>query len=345
MTGQTGSYLAEQLLNRRYKVIGLKRRTSQPNLHNLQNVVEDPNFILENGDLQDVSSLFSVVQKWQPSEVYHMGAQSHVRVSFDEPLHTFDVTGRGTLNLLEAIRQSCPTARLYNASSSEMFGGMYSFSKHEHYNVRDRPIKKEELQIVYQDEHTPFAPNSPYAVAKLASFHLSRMYRESYNLFIVNGISMNHESGRRGTEFVTRKISTYFAKMGAHGKIYTPSQKLKLGNLDSYRDWIFAGDVAYAAWLSLQHKVPLDYVFCGGQTKSIHELLFLIAELAGVCNPMGHIEIDKALFRPNEVPFLRGRYDKAKKILGWEPTMSFEELVQLIYKADLDCELSRHCGH
>ncbi len=310
VTGQDGSYLAELLLNKNYKVVGIKRRTSIISTSRIDHLFGNPNFILEYGNLNDSGCMHRLLMKHGPDEIYNLAAQSHVRVSFETPEETADFVGMGVLRLLEATRNICPKAKIYQASSSEMFG--------------DNPESP-------QNESTRLMPASPYACSKVFAHNLCRNYRESYGMFISSGILFNHESPRRGETFVTRKITTAAAKikLGLQDKLY-------LGNLDAKRDWGFAGDYVEAMWLMLQQERPDDYVVATGETHSVKEFLTIVFEYAGI-EIDKHVEIDERLFRPHEVPLLLGDYSKAKMSLDWEPKTRFIELAKMMYDEDLRC--------
>ena len=314
VTGQDGSYLAELLLEKNYKVVGVKRRTSLITTDRIDHIYENPDFSLVYGNLHDSPSLYRILKESNPDEIYNLGAQSHVRVSFDVPEETVDATALGTLRLLEACRLLCPNAKVYQASSSEMYG--------------DNPS-------VPQDENTRMTPASPYACAKLFSHNLIRNYRIGYGMHASSGILFNHESPRRGETFVTRKITRAAAriKLGLQDKLY-------LGNLDAKRDWGFAGDYVYAMWLMLQQENPDDYVIATGETHTVREFLEKTFEIAGL-SIEDHVRIDNRFFRPHEVPVLLGDPGKAKKILRWKPTIDFENLVKLMYDSDLKEESKR----
>jgi len=306
ITGQDGSYLAELLLSKGYEVYGIVRRLSIPNTENIKNILND--VCLVEGDLTDQSSLNSIVNDIKPDEIYNLGAQSFVGTSWKQPVLTTEVTGLGAVRVFEAAKQHCPDAKIYQASSSEMFG-----------KVQETP----------QTENTMFYPRSPYGCAKLYAHWMGVNYRESYNMHISMGIMMNHESKRRGIEFVTRKISNGVAKI-----YYGLSNELRLGNLDAKRDWGFAGDYVEAMWLMLQQDKPDDYVISTGQSHSIREFLEIAFELINL-NYEDYVVVDPAFYRPTEVETLQGDYSKAKQILGWEPKMSFEDLVSSMVLNDL----------
>ncbi len=308
ITGQDGSYLAEFLLSKGYKVIGAKRRSSLICTDRIDNIFGHENFHMEYFDLNDTGCIYRLLAKYRPHEFYNLAAQSHVRVSFDIPENTVDGIAMGTLRILEAIRNTLPNCKFYQASSSEMFG--------------DNP------NYPY-DENSKLMPASPYACAKVFAHNLVRNYRESYDLFACSGILFNHGSPRRGETFVTRKI-TLAAAMIKEGL----QEKLYLGNLDAHRDWGFAGDYVEAMWLMLQQEKPEDFVISTGETHSVKEFLELVFEAAGL-DINQHVEIDERLFRPHEVPYLLGDCTKAKQKLGWTPKIAFKELAKLMFEEDL----------
>lgn len=311
ITGQDGSYLAELLLSKGYEVFGLTRRTSTVNNERIQHI-EDKIHLLQ-GDLLDQSSLASAVMEAQPDEVYNLAAQSFVKTSWNQPVLTGEFTAIGVTRMLEAIRTVNPKIKFYQASSSEMFG-----------KVTETP----------QKETTRFYPRSPYGVAKVYGHYITLNYRESYDLFACSGILFNHESPRRGLEFVTRKISNAVARISL-GK----QKKLELGNLDSERDWGFAGDYVEAMWLMLQQDAPDDYVIATGEKHSVKEFVELAFKAVGITDWQQYIDADKPEFlRPAEVDYLIGDYSKAKKDLGWEPKTSFQTLVEMMVKADVILE-------
>jgi len=319
ITGQDGSYLAELLLGKGYEVHGIIRRASSFNTGRLDPIYQDPHvdkkrLFLHYGDLADASALARLIGKIQPEEIYNLAAQSHVRVSFDAPEYTADVTGTGTIRLLEAIRETGIKPRFYQASSSEMYGL---------------------VQEVPQKETTPFYPRSPYGAAKVYSYWITVNYRESYGMHASNGILFNHESPRRGETFVTRKITRAVAhiKAGLQDKLF-------LGNLDAKRDWGYAKEYVEAMWLMLQQETPDDYVIATNETHSIREFLDVSFGHAGL-DWKKHVEIDARYFRPAEVELLIGDYTKAKKQLGWEPRTRFADLARLMVDADIEL-LRRH---
>jgi len=310
ITGQDGSYLADLLLEKKYKVYGLVRRTSTPSTERIHHLLDKIELIP--GDMGDTSSLFNTIKTIEPDEIYNLAAMSFVPQSWTEPISTGNITGLGTARILEAIRKSDLNVKFYQASSSEMFG---------------------KVQEVPQSEKTPFYPRSPYGVAKVYAYWLTVNYRESYGMFACNGILFNHESPRRGYEFVTRKITSAVAriKLGLQ-------KELRLGNLDAKRDWGYAGDYVKAMWLMLNHKEPDDYVMCTGETHSVKEFTEEAFNCVGIKDWQGYVKTDPKLLRPAEVNLLIGDYSKAKRILGWEPKIKFKELVKMMVDADLKLE-------
>lgn len=306
ITGQDGSYLAELLLEKGYEVYGIVRRSSLEKYDRIEQITEKVRLV--EGDLTDQSSLDHAIQQVQPDEVYNLAAQSFVPVSWNQPVLTADVTGLGALRVLEALRKHSPKAKFLQASSSEMFG-----------KVVESP----------QTEKTRFHPRSPYGVAKVFGHHITVNYRESYKLFACSSICFNHESPRRGGEFVTRKVTQHVAKI----KLGL-SNKLKMGNLDAQRDWGFAGDYTRAMWMILQQREPDDFVISTGQTHSVQELLEVAFSRAGL-DWKKYVEIDPKLVRPAEVDYLCGDSSKARKVLGWEPKVGFKELIEMMVDADL----------
>jgi GDPmannose 4,6-dehydratase len=312
ITGQDGSYLAELLLAKGYEVHGLVRRSSTFNTSRIDHIYQDPHetgarLFLHYGDLSDNEMITHIIYNIQPDEVYHLGAQSHVRVSFDTPEYTGNVTGIGTTRLLEAIRRCDSGTRFYQASSSEMFGSA------------SPP----------QSEDTVFQPRSPYACAKLYAYWMTRNYREGYHLFAANGILFNHESPRRGETFVTRKITRGIARILA-GK----EQYLYLGNLEARRDWGFAPEYVECMWRILQQDTPGDYVIGTGETHSVDEFLHAAFAYAGL-EVKDHVRIDQRYFRPTEVEVLIADPSRSAEVLGWKPRLKFSELVKIMVDADL----------
>lgn len=310
VSGQDGSYLAELLLGKGYEVHGLVRRSSNGNTERIDHLgaQNGDRFALHYGDLTDTASLIHAVEASQPDEVYNFASQSHVRISFDVPESTADITAMGALRLLEAVRRITPAAKFYQASSSEMFG---------------KAIE------VPQNEKTPFHPRSPYGIAKVFAHWTAVNYREAFGMFVSSGILFNHESPRRADNFVTRKITSGVAEILA-GKRKT----LALGNLEARRDWGYAPEYVDAAWRILQQKEPSDYVIATGEMHSVKELVVEAFRLAGIRNWKRHVVIDPALYRPAEVDELRGDSRKAKRELGWEPKVRFRELVRIMLEAD-----------
>jgi len=313
ITGQDGSYLAELLLQKGYEVHGIIRRASSFNSSRIDHLYQDRHtrgvkLFLHYGDLSDSVSLVKMLYDLKFDEIYHLGAQSHVRVSYDIPEYTADITGVGTIRILEAIRETASNPRFYQASSSEMFG-----------KVAEIP----------QRETTPFHPRSPYGVAKVFSYWATVNYREGYNMFACNGILFNHESPRRGETFVTRKITRAIAhiKLGLQEKLY-------LGNLDAKRDWGYAPEFVEAMWLILQQDQPDDYVIATGETHSVKEFCEEAFAHAGL-DWSKYVEIDERYYRPAEVDLLIGDASKAKRVLGWEPKTRFKDLAKLMVDADL----------
>jgi len=309
VTGQDGSYLAELLLEKGYRVIALKRRTSSICAARIESIYNHKNFYIEYFDLNDASCIWRLFSQYQPDEIYNLAAQSHVRASFDIPEHTVDGVALGTLRMLNAMRELCPNARFYQASSSEMFGDTWD----------DLPF----------NEDTKMMPASPYSCAKLCAHHLVRNYRESYDLHCNSGILFNHESPRRGETFVTRKITRAAAriKLGLQ-------EFIELGNMDAKRDWGFAGDYVEAMWLMLQREEPDDYVIATGEAHSVREFLECVFEYAEIDDPMKYVRYNKKYLRPHEVPILIGDASKAKKVLGWEPKVDFKSLAKMMYDQD-----------
>ncbi|HJR77252.1 MAG TPA: GDP-mannose 4,6-dehydratase [Nitrospiraceae bacterium] len=316
ITGQDGSYLAEFLLAKGYDVYGIIRRSSSFNTGRIDGIYQDPHqadarLHLAYGDLNDASSMNRILRTIRPDEIYNLGAQSHVRVSFDIPEYTAEITGLGTVRLLEAIRESGLKPKFYQASSSEMFG---------------------KVQEIPQRETTPFYPRSPYGAAKLFAHWMTVNYREAYGLFACNGLLFNHESPRRGETFVTRKITKAAAriKLGLQRELF-------LGNLEARRDWGFAGDYVEAMWLMLQQEHPDDYVIATGETHTVREFLDVAFGHLGL-DWRPHVKIDRRYYRPTEVDLLMGDATKAKQRLGWTPKIGFRDLAVMMVEADLSME-------
>ena len=315
ITGQDGSYLADFLLSKGYEIHGIIRRSSSLNRSRIDHLYQDthqPNvrFFLHYGDLADSEQLTDLIYNVKPDEIYHLGAQSHVRVSFDLPEYTSNITGLGTTRILEALRRSGVAARFYQASSSEMFGAA----------------------TPPQSESTPFHPRSPYAAAKVYAYWMARNYREGYNLFACNGILFNHESPRRGETFVTRKITRTLARIKS-GK----EKFLYLGNLEAKRDWGFAPEYVEAMWLILQQDTPDDYVIGTGESHSVREFVDESFSYAGL-DWGKYVKIDPKYYRPTEVEYLHSDASKARTKLGWQPRVSFQELVRIMIDYDLEAE-------
>jgi GDPmannose 4,6-dehydratase len=306
ITGQDGSYLAELLLEKNYKVYGIKRRTSDLNYGNAEHIKNDIEFIY--ADMTDLPSLILAMKQSKPDEVYNLAAQSFVQTSWEQPILTSEIDAIGVTNILEALKLIKPDARFYQASTSEMFG---------------------KVQEIPQTEKTQFYPRSPYGVSKLYGHWMTINYRESYNIFSCSGILFNHESPRRGLEFVTRKVTNSVAKI-KHGL----QEKLYMGNLDSKRDWGFAGDYVKAMWLMLQQEQPDDYVIASGETHSISELLEVAFSYAGM-NYRDYVEVDPRFIRPAEVEILIGSPEKARRQLGWKAEVMFEDLIKMMVDNDM----------
>jgi|TARA_B100001094_G_scaffold7445_1_gene6657 GDPmannose 4,6-dehydratase len=315
VTGQDGSYLAELLLLKNYTVIGLKRRSSTNNNYRIEHILDDPNFTLEEFDLTDPTNVIKTIDKYQPEEFYNLAAQSHVKTSFSQPTTTICINTLGVINILEAIKTYSSTTKFYQASTSEMFG--------MNYDVDDSGDK-------YQDENTNMLPQSPYGIAKLASHRMLQIYRESYGLFACSGILFNHESPRRGENFVTRKITKYIGDLMSS----KTSETLKLGNLSAKRDWGHAKDYVEAMYLMLQQSSPDDYVICTEETWSVLDFVKKAFDHVGL-DYRSYVEIDQSLYRPCEVDYLKGKNSKARKQLSWEPNTSFDELIGDMIDSDI----------
>ncbi len=327
VTGQDGSYLSEFLLEKKYHVIGVIKRSSVFTTERIEHLNDNKHFETQYGDITDSSNLNRLINSIKPDEVYNLAAQSHVGVSFDVPEYTAEATGVGTLRLLEAIARNSPSTKFYQASTSELFGGL--------------------PETAPQSEETPFYPKSPYGVAKLYSYWITKNYRESYNLFACNGILFNHESPRRGLTFVTRKISLGVAKISLGLQ-----NKITLGNLDAKRDWGHAKDFVEAMWLMLQHDTPKDLVISTGVTSSVRDFCELAFSKAGIDiewqgkglkevginkkNGKVVVDVDERYFRPAEVEVLLGDATKAKNFLGWEPKITLDKLAEEMVLSDLD---------
>ena len=356
VTGQDGSHLSDLLLEKNYKVLGVTRRCSVDNTERITHVLNNKNFELIQGDITDAFSVMSILSEHADvDEVYNLAAQSHVAISFKQPALTWDITGKGCLNILQSLVDlDLKKARFYQASSSEMFG--------KNFDTKIDLSKKMGSMEKYQDEETKFMPQSPYAIAKCASHHMTRLFRDAYGLHASSGILFNHEGPRRGETFVTRKITKWVAeyhKFRRNGVVYMESlhhmnldpdpdflyrvehgellkfPKLRLGNLEAFRDWGYAGDYVEAMWMMLQQDSPEDYVICTGETHTIREFLDVAFKQIDIDDWSNCVIIDPEFYRPAEVDYLRGCNKKAKEQLGWSPKHSFQELVELMVKHDL----------
>ena len=359
VTGQDGSYLADLLVSKGYQVVGLRRRTSTENFGRIQHLLDNELFSTEEFEISDAGSVYTIVEKYKPDEIYNLAAQSHVKTSFDQPNYTIQVNTMGVVNFLEAIRRFSPSTRFYQASTSEMFG------KNFDYSVDSIPAesKMTNLGEKFQNESTAFEPQSPYGAAKLASHHLVRIYREGFGLHASCGILFNHESERRGEKFVTRKITKWVAGFKnwaeAQGldtearhfefdKDYINSRrssyhKLRLGNIEAFRDWGHAQDYVNAMHLMLQQDEPDDYVIATGETYSVHDFMVHAFEYINI--PKEDIThffmIDPQYYRPAEVDFLKGDPTKAQTVLGWEREVSFQQLVHRMVESDINAEKAK----
>lgn len=363
ITGQDGSHLADLLLSKDYHVVGVSRRASTNNTQRINHILDDPRFDLAQGDITDSHSIINILQKnVDVDEVYNLAAQSHVAVSFKQPALTWDITAKGCLNILQSLVDlNMKHVRFYQASSSEMFGKNYD-TAHASFN------DEYSTEMKYQDEDTKFMPQSPYAIAKCAAHHMTRLFREAYGMHASSGILFNHEGPRRGENFVTRKITKWIgdytkwlkqrslykdAILDAsldehlillnkpssvhenHKDPYTVFPKLRLGNLKAYRDWGYAGDYVKAMWMMLQQEKADDYVICTGESYTIEEFLDVAFSHVGIDDWKPYVVQDPEFYRPAEVDYLRGLSHKAAEVLGWRPDHSFEDLVKLM--VDHDC--------
>ena len=355
VTGQDGSYLAELLLEKGYRVVGLKRRTSTENYQRIESCIKNPRFTLEEVEVADSGSVYCAVDRHQPDEIYNLAAQSHVKTSFDQPHYTIEANTVGVVNFLEAIRRFKPDAKFYQASTSEMFG--------KNYDTKFCTDDKKNPQEKFQDEETVFEPQSPYAAAKLASHHMVRIYREAYGLHASCGILFNHESERRGEKFVTRKITKWIAGFKSWAefqgldtearhfdfdKDYIHSRrssypKLRLGNIEAFRDWGHAEDYVNAMWLMLQQNIPDDYVIATGETHSVYDFMVHAFDYINISKEeiKDFFVIDPEFYRPAEVEFLKGDPTKAQTILGWDTNISFEQLVHRMLESDINAEKTK----
>lgn len=358
VTGQDGSYLAELIVGKGENVVGVARRTSTPSTGRIEHLLGSRNFTLEEGDVTDYASIHRLIQKYKPYRIYNLAAQSHVGTSFNQAANTFNIVANGPLNILEAIRHTFPTIQYYQASSSEMFGDSVSF----YYDVRGSSVyytgdldkgdkycspysnrdgdksvtPTHEMDGIFQDENTRMNPQSPYAIAKLAAYHTTRLYRKSYGIFACNGILFNHESPRRGENFVTRKITKYVGYL--HHALDRKDEfirPLRLGNLDASRDWGHAKDYVAAMIMMMDHSESDDFVIATNETHTVREFVELaFGEIDE--NWEDWVKIDEELIRPSEVPYLRGDSHKAHSKLGWIPKYSFERLVREMVWADIE---------
>jgi GDPmannose 4,6-dehydratase len=356
VTGQDGSHLADFLIQKGYTVIGVVRRSSTNNLQRIQHLINNTNFIIAEGDIVDYSNIVNILKKYPDAiEFYNLAAQSHVATSFKQPGITWDITGKGCLNILQSIVDLNLQSKIkfYQASSSEMFG--------KNYDIKLEPKEDPSEQfseMKYQNEDTKFMPQSPYAIAKCAAHYMTRLFREAYGLHASAGILFNHEGPRRGETFVTRKITKWiggFVKwknevnpednpmvqgLPESDYIYGPNNsrfpKLRLGNLEAFRDWGYAGDYVEAMWMMLQQDIPDDYVICTGETHTIREFLDVAFSHIGITDWSDYVVQDPEFYRPAEVDYLRGVNFKAKQKLGWTPKHSFKDLVKLMVEGDLE---------
>lgn len=320
ITGQDGSHLADLLLSKDYHVVGVSRRASTDNTERIKHILGSERFDLVQGDITDAHSVINLLKKHEDvDEIYNLAAQSHVAVSFKQPALTWDITGKGCLNILQSMVDLEINARFYQASSSEMYG--------KHYDVSREGYK-------YQDENTKFMPQSPYAIAKCAAHHMTRLFREAYGLHASAGILFNHEGERRGETFVTRKITKWIGDWVKSGRDPNFPQ-LRLGNLEAFRDWGYAGDYVEAMWMMLQQESPQDYVICTGTTHTIREFLDVAFSHIGIEDWSDLVVQDPEFYRPAEVDYLRGDCSKANHVLGWTPKHSFEDLVKKMVEHDI----------
>ena len=368
VSGQDGSYLSELLLSKQYTVIGVTRRSATDNTQNLSFLLANPHFKLIEGDITDSFCVSMLIEQYKPIEIYNLAAQSHVGTSFKQPGLTWDINAKGVLNILEAIRYSSrkDEIRFYQASTSEMFGKNFTSGHYRGVNVSDLAAhnlisQQTEVELTtrkYQDEKTPFAPQSPYAIAKLAAHHSVRNYRDSYGMFASSGILFNHESPRRGEAFVTRKITKWIGEftkwknevnpnndpmvqgLPSSDYVYGPNNsrfsKLRLGNLDAKRDWGFAGDYVEAMWLMLQEEEPDDYVVATGETYSVREFLDVAFDTVNITDWSDLVVVDPEFYRPAEVDYLLGDPSKAEGKLKWRRKTTFKDLVKMMVEADLE---------
>lgn len=322
ITGQDGSHLADLLLSKGYEVVGVCRRASTDNMGRVKHIIDNPSFKVAQGDITDVHSVIRILKEHaNVDEIYNLAAQSHVAVSFKQPGLTWDITGKGCLNILQSVEDlGMLGVRFYQASSSEMYGRNYD---------TDRDQNK------FQNEETKFLPQSPYAIAKCAAHHMTRLFREGYGTHASAGILFNHEGPRRGETFVTRKITKWIGDFVKSGKS-EDFPRLRLGNLEAFRDWGYAGDYVEAMWMMLQQDDPDDYVICTGETHTIREFLDVAFSHVNIDDWSDLVIQDPEFYRPAEVDYLRGDNTKARTVLGWEPKHSFEDLVELMVSHDVE---------
>lgn len=337
ITGQDGSHLADLLLEKGYYVVGVSRRASTDNTQRIKHILRNERFELVEGDITDAYSVINIFKKHEDvDEIYNLAAQSHVAVSFKQPALTWDITGKGCLNILQSMVDLGIKGRFYQASSSEMFGRNYDergvlVSQGDVPQLQTQPSTKIEK---YQDEETKFLPQSPYAIAKCAAHHMTRLFREGYGVHASAGILFNHEGERRGETFVTRKITKWIGDFVKSGR--DPNfPKLRLGNLEAFRDWGYAGDYVEAMWMMLQQESPQDYVICTGETHTIREFLDVAFSHIGINDWSDYVVQDPEFYRPAEVDYLRGDCSKANNVLGWKPKHSFDELVKKMVDHDV----------
>ena len=331
VTGQDGSHLADLLLLKEYSVLGVARRTSTDNTGRIKHLQTNPNFQLVQGDITDSHSIIRILSEHvDVDEIYNLAAQSHVAVSFKQPALTWDITGKGCLNILQSIVDlKMDNVKFYQASSSEMFGRNYDERATDGDFDSKLPVEK------YQNEETKFLPQSPYAIAKCAAHHMTRLFREGYDVHASAGILFNHEGPRRGETFVTRKITKWIGEFVKSGR--DPEfPRLRLGNLEAFRDWGYAGDYVEAMWMMLQQESPDDYVICTGETHTIREFLDVAFKHIDINDWSDLVVQDPEFYRPAEVDYLRGCNDKAKEKLGWTPENSFDDLVKMMVDYDVE---------
>jgi GDPmannose 4,6-dehydratase len=317
ITGQDGSYLAELLLSKGYTVVGLYRRSSSNSFNRISSLINNPNLVLEEFDLTDPATVSQIVKNYQPNEFYNLAAQSHVGTSFKQPSTTMEINATGVINILEAIKSYSADTKFYQASTSEMYGRNFSINP--------------ETNEKYQDETTEFMPQSPYGVSKLAAHRMVQIYRDAYGLFGCSGILFNHESPRRGENFVTRKITNYIGQLTSG---INKDKTLKLGNINIHRDWGHAKDYVRAMWLMLQQNTPDDYVIASGFTRTVLDFLKIAFRTVDL-DYKKYVEIDPTLYRPAEVDYLQGSSMKAQNNIGWFPEISFNELIEDMVFSDI----------